>query len=116
MLQFRSSDNATWKTVCTPFPFISLQIGADLCNRLGHRFFCSWSYLDSVEGFNSSEALEDFPLTIAGLYCEVYEGVLKCMLGVQEGTAPVCTIDQAIWIVCDSGKLQHCTHGHLQEG
>ena len=102
ILQFRSSPNGTWNTICTSWPILKFDedLLTNLCQQMGHNASIVWAYLDTTGGLNSSFRLQDFPLMSFVLNCEEEVG---CSWKVDEENTPMCTLNQSIWIVCGSG-------------
>ena len=107
VLQYRSSANETWNTVCTSWPFQDYATASIFCSKVGFPFACGYDTVGNVR--NSSVIaglLRDFPSKESSIFCTVtYNGEHDC-LPVSTGLSsrPCALLNTTTWLVCSSGN------------
>ncbi|XP_033640866.1 uncharacterized protein LOC117301092 [Asterias rubens] len=105
VLQYRSSANETWNTVCTSWPFQDYATASIFCSKVGFPFACGYDTVGNVR--NSSVIaglLRDFPSKESSIFCTVtYNGEHDC-LPVSTGLSsrPCALLNTTTWLVCSS--------------
>ncbi|XP_038052416.1 LOW QUALITY PROTEIN: uncharacterized protein LOC119725128 [Patiria miniata] len=118
VLQFHSTPNETWNTMCysrSSGLVVYPDIWASVCKQLGYKVYCSSDSLGPAAlGFTSQDglAIADFPLRRARFSCPISDGAASgCSLVADMADHDDCTLDEAVWLECDSVLDFHLEYG-----
>ena len=96
ILQFRSTPNETWNTVCNPSPVIH----AALCKELGYRVLCRAGNVADLFPGKTTEDFEEFPLKGASIVCSMSS---VCSPVPDDTARTACLPGDSVWVTCDAG-------------